>query len=319
MPQGFGGKQPIGVLYNTSMTRPDAALALAELYGFEGKRESRLGSVCVVGGGLETAIFCDIVNGVYRLGPPRNSNSALPVGLAHTDPPPSDSVMVKAAVERKDSNGEPQYPRTIRRWTDTALAEAVLRNSVTFYAESVVILSAPATYLAKTLDLLGTKNLYRERVKRLIIVDTGEPQPDVAAIRLILKEWPTPVFYCGKEVGEALAFPAKAVTDGFAWAPAHPIVDAYRAYRPMPYDAPGYDLAAAYFAVHPDSGFFQLSEEGTVTIGEDGRMRFARGGVGKVRSLRVDPAKREVGLQAIVDATTAKPVPPVQRFNRPPA
>ncbi len=83
MPQGpFGGKQPLGIIYNTSMHRPDAALALAELYGLEGKRESRMGSVCVVGAGLNTAIFCDIVSRFYHLGPPRNGNVELPTGLA---------------------------------------------------------------------------------------------------------------------------------------------------------------------------------------------------------------------------------------------
>jgi hypothetical protein len=57
MPQGpFGAKPPLGIIYNTSMNRPDAALALALLYGFEGKRESRMGSVCITGAGLNTAV-----------------------------------------------------------------------------------------------------------------------------------------------------------------------------------------------------------------------------------------------------------------------
>ena len=58
----FNGKQPLGVVYNTSMSRPDAALALALLYGFTGKREARIGSVCVNGSGLGAAIFCDVVS-----------------------------------------------------------------------------------------------------------------------------------------------------------------------------------------------------------------------------------------------------------------
>src|ERR1017187_8813437 len=316
MPQGpFGGKQPIGVVYNTSMSRPDAALALAGLYGFEGKRESRIGSVCVVGAGLQAAIFCDMVGRVYTPGPVRNGNQSLPVGLAAVDRLPPDPAMVKSAVERKNDQGEPQYVHSIRKLSDTSLAEAVLRNGVIFNAEAVVVLSAPATCLARSLDLLGTKELYKERVKRLVVVDAGVPQQDVPAIRRILAEWPTPVFFCNKEVGEALLFPGARVERDFAWAPAHPVVDAYRAFHRMPYDAPSYDVAAVHYAVHPDSGFFQLSEAGTVVVADDGSMKFTPGG-GKVRSLTVDPAKREQIVEALVEIACAKPVAP--RGFRPP-
>ena len=58
MQSPFEGKQPIGVVYNTSMDRPDAALTLALLYGFQGKRESRMASISINGAGLGAAIFC---------------------------------------------------------------------------------------------------------------------------------------------------------------------------------------------------------------------------------------------------------------------
>ena len=145
---------PIGVVYNTSMARPDAALALAALYLFENKRQARVGAVCVAGAGLNTAIFCDIVARFYS-GPARNSNQALAVGLAAVTPLPPDPPMVKAALERKKPNGEPQYLRSIRQLSDTSQAEAVLRNGIVFNAETVVVLSAPATWLAKALDLRG--------------------------------------------------------------------------------------------------------------------------------------------------------------------
>src|SRR5258707_2084485 len=166
MPQGpFGSKPPLGVIYNTSMNRPDAALALALLYGFEVKRESRMGSVCVTGAGLNTAIYCDMVARFYQLGPARNANQSLPVGLAAVDPLPPDPPMVRPAVEH-----QPEYPHSVKRLSDTSLAEAVIRNGVIFNSDAVVILSAPATYLAKSLDLLGTKELYKERVRRFVIV-----------------------------------------------------------------------------------------------------------------------------------------------------
>jgi len=314
MQNPFGGRQPLGVIYNTSMTRPDAALALAELYGFQGKREARMAAVCVVGAGLKTAIFCETVGKFYTPGQNPNANSVLPVGLAAVDPLPPDPPFVLPALERKTPEGQPQYTNTIRRVADTSLAEAVLRNGVIFNAESVVVLSAPATYLAKSLDLLGTKELYKERVKRLVIVD-GAPQQDVAALRKVLAEWPTPIFFCGREVGEALPFPAASLTKEFAWADAHPVVDAYRAFRPMPYDAPSHDLAAAHYAVHPDSGFFQLSDAGSVMVADNGTLKFVAGG-GKVRALKPDIAQKEKIVQAFVEMASMKPVQPT-RFQRP--
>jgi hypothetical protein len=313
MPQGrFGQKPPMGVIYNTSMTRPDAALALAELYGFEDKRESRMGSVCVVGAGLKTAIFCDMVGRVYMPGPTRNGNQVLAVGLAAVSPLPPDSPMVKAVVERKNDKGEPPYVHSIEKLSDTSLAEAVLLNGVIFNAEAAVLLSAPATYLAKSLDLNNAKETYKERVKRLVIVDAGTPQQDVPALRKVIAEWPTPIFFCPKEVGEALPFPGAALEKAFEWAPSHPVVDAYRAAGSMPYDAPSYDLAAAHYAVHPDSGFFQLSEAGTLTVSDDGKISFKAGG-GQVRSLKVDPAKKEAAILAFIEIAGTKPAPPQQR------
>ncbi|MEO8367811.1 MAG: hypothetical protein ABI806_01245 [Candidatus Solibacter sp.] len=315
MQNPFGGRQPIGVIYNTSMSRPDAALALAELYAFQGKRESRMGAVCVVGAGLKTAIFCDTVARFFTPGQNPNANSALPVGLAAVDPLPPDQPFLLPALERKTPEGQVQFTTSIRRVTDTSMAEAVLRNGVIFNAEAVMVLSAPATYLARSLDLLGTKELYKERVKRLVIVDSGAPQQDVAALRKVLAEWPTPMFFCGHEVGEALPFPGASITKEFAWADAHPVVDAYRAFQAMPYDTPSHDLAAAHYAVHPDSGFFQLSDAGSVMVANDGTLKFVPG-AGKVRALKPDAAQKDKIVQAMVDMASTKPVQPV-RFQRP--
>ncbi len=298
---------PIGVVYNTAMTRPDAALALAAMYVMESKKESHMGSVCVVGAGFNAALFCDIVGKMYTFGA-RNGNQALAVGLAIESGVP-DSPMVKIAVERKNDKGEPMYARTLQRLADTSLPDAVLRNGVIFNTESVVLLSGPATYLAKSLDLNGTKDLYKQRVKRLVIVDSGTPNKDAAALRKVIAEWPTPVFFAPKEVGDALRFPGTTLDKSFAWAPANPVADAYKSYKPMPYDAPLYDVAATHYAIHPDSGFFQLSGAGNIAVADDGAMKFVPGS-GPAKSLAIDPSKKEALLLALIEDATAKPTPP---------
>ena len=188
-----GGKQPIGIVYNTTMNRPDAALALALLYGFQGKKEARVGSVCVNGAGFGAAVYCDVVSHFYALGQ-RNSNSILPTGFAAGGLLPPDPPMVASAVEAKTEKGEPKYIREIRKISDTSVPEAVLRNGVIYNAQASIVLSAPATYVAKMLDLLGTRELCGERVKTLVIVDAGVPQ-DASAMRRVLANFPVDVVY----------------------------------------------------------------------------------------------------------------------------
>jgi hypothetical protein len=306
---GPGAPAPIGIVYNTSMTRPDAALALAALYAFGVRRQARVNAVCVAGAGLDTAIYCDIVNRFYTPGNVRSSNQWPPIGLAAVSPMPADSPMVKPAVARTDPNGEPTFVRSIRRVSDTSQAEAMLRNGVTFSVECAAVLSAQATWLARSLDLAGAKDQYRERVKRLVIVESDELRRDPAALRKLIAEWPSPVFFCGRDVGDALPFPGASVDEAFGWAPAHPVADAYRAFRAMPYDAPSHDLAAMHYTVNPESGFFKVSEPGTLSVSDAGALAFATGG-GSVRRLTVDPTKRADTLASFVEIVSTKPPPP---------
>lgn len=305
------GKPPLGVVYNTTMSRPDSALALALLHGFEGKREARVAGVAVSGSGLASAAFCDVLGRFYAgTAPPSNSNRVLPIGLAAEGALPPDAPMFKAALERRE------YKRIVEKVTDTSEVPALLRNSLTgqVNGNAVMVLSAPATHIARILDLLGTPELIKAKVKMLVIVDAGVPQ-DGAAMRKVLAAWPTPIVLCGREVGVAVPFPASSIEKDFAWSPAHPVVDAYRAYKPMPYDAPSWDMAAVLYAVRPDTGLFQLSDPGTIQMTDDGRMTVAPSAEGKHRSLTVDPAQKDKIVQAYTEIASAKPVP--RFFGRP--
>lgn len=305
---------PTGIVFNTSMTRPDAALALAAIYSFTSRREAQVGSVCVSGAGLDAAIFCDIVRRFY-ITAERNSNQLLPVGLTATEPMPPNPPMVRAALERTNDDQTPYYRREVNRIADTALGEAILRNGVIFNAESTLILSAPATSLARSLDILGTREIYSERVRRLVIVDTPETGQDADALERIVAEWPSPIVFCGSDVGDALPFPGAGLDEAFSWSPIHPVVDAYRAFQAMPYDVAGHDLAAVHFGIHPDSGLFQISGEGSLSVAADGALSFGER-QGNVRRLSVDPESAESVLDTIVAGATAAPTPPASRTGR---
>jgi hypothetical protein len=266
-----------------------------------------MGSVCVTGSGLGAAIFCDIVGRFYTPGPARNANEVLPTGLAADGLKAADPPMVRRAIEW-------QYPHNLKKFSDTSLAEAVIRNGVIFNAEAVMILSAPATYLAKSFDIAGTRDIYKERVKMLVIVDSGAPQ-DARAMRRVLAEFPAPIVYCAKDVGDALPYPGAGVEKDFAWAGGHhPVADAYGAYKTMPYDAPSYDMAAALYAVRPQSELYPLSAPGSLSVDDAGKFRFTVGGAANVRSMTVDPAQTDKIIQTYIEVASARPVPrPVKR------
>lgn len=313
----FGGNQPLGVVYNTTMNRPDAALALALLYGFEGKREARMMGIAISGSGLGSAAFADAVARFYATGLMPNSNRFLPVGLAANGPLPADTPMVKAVLERRNEKGEPAFATGIHRITDTSEVLAMMRNAFTGVQDGngVLILSAPATHLARVLDLPGTRDLMNAKVRRLIVVDSGAKQ-DVVAARKLFAEFPKPIVYCGRELGEALPFPGASIEKDFAWSTAHPVVDAYRAFNAMPYDAPSWDVAAAFYAVHPDSPMWKLSEPGTIQADDNGAVRFTLDPAGKHRSLLVDPAQKEKIIETFVQIASAKPIQRMP-FRRP--
>jgi hypothetical protein len=282
--------QPTGVVYNTSMARPDAALALAALHVSSSRREARVGGVCVTGAGFDAAIFCDIVARFYG-GQARtpSSNNVLPIGFATPSPMPPASPMVEAAVKRTREDGTPQYVRSIQRLADSSAADALLRNAITFSVESVVVLSAPASSLARSVALAGTVAQYKQRVKRVVIVEAGDVEQDPAALQALVAALPVPVVRCGRDVGEALSVPLAQLEGGFGWSPANPVADAIRAAGGSA--IPLHDVAAIHYALHPASGFF------TVT---DGR-------------LTVEPGKREECAAALSALATSKPAPPPAR------
>src|SRR5437016_2090629 len=94
-------KQPLGIVYLTTMSRADSALALALIHGFEGKQEARIGAVAICGSGLGAAAFCDAVGRFYSVtGRLPNTNTLLPVGLAAAGPLAADSPMVTKVLHR---------------------------------------------------------------------------------------------------------------------------------------------------------------------------------------------------------------------------
>src|SRR5205085_7811738 len=107
-----------------------------------------------------------------------------------------------------------------------------------------------------------------------------------------------------------------SIEKDFAWSPAHPVADAYKAYKAMPYDAPTSAMAAVLYAVRPQEAYFKTSDAGTVSVLEGGKLKFTASPQGKHRQLTFDPAQKNRILKAYTEIASAKPVPRVPRFRQ---
>jgi inosine-uridine nucleoside N-ribohydrolase len=323
-------KPPLGVIFDCDLGNSiDDALALALLYGFDGKNEARAVAVSVSKPNLKAAAFCDAIGRFYAgevSGAFNAAGRTLPVGLTTEGKSPEDTPMLTEPLAKRTADGKPVYPNGIETVIDTADPMAVIRNALTSQhpQNCVMVLTGPATNLAKVLNLPGVKDLIVAKAKTLVIAagsyPGGSPEPQIktdleAAIKLFA-EWPGPIVAVGQEIGDKLSYPGVSIEKDFAWSPAHPVADAYRAYKAMPYDAPASAMAAVLYAVRPQEGYFKLSEPGVIAVQPDGRTKFTASASGKHRHLILDEAQQEKIIKTYTEIASAKPVPR-PRFRRP--
>jgi hypothetical protein len=276
-------KPPVGIVFDSAMSRIDDILALAMLHGFDGKDQARIAAVSVSNSNLPAAQFCDAVNRFYAsatTGPAAMFMHFMPIGLADGQPATASPMLSTASGGSSTAN-----------INDTADPATLIRNALTaqYDHNTAVVLSGPANDLAKLLDMYGAKDLIVRKVRLLCVADNGT-QSDAAAEK-VFAEWPTPIVTAGREIGEALVYPGDSIDKDFAYASAHPVAEAYRAYRPMPYDAPSWAMAAMLYAVHSGDGYFKVT------------------GSGNRRELILDPEQKDRIIRTYVETASAKPVP----------
>jgi hypothetical protein len=324
MQRGRGGvKPPIGVAFDGDLgNRIDAVLAVAMLNGLSSKGEARRISLSVSRTSLKAAQLADVIStffagrpaggGTGGIGAAREGMIGMPEGA-----PPDDAPPLAAILSKKTPEGAAQYPSTIGSLVDTAETKLYIRNLLLAQDDgnATIVMAGPATGVARLIDLYRAGPQVVAKVKQLVVAvgafPAGQPDPsvkaDLAAARKLFAEWPTPLVAVGREVGELLPYPGASIDADFTWSPAHPVVDAYRALKATPYDAPASALAALLYAVHPEENYFKLSEPGTITVLDDGRTQFAARPDGKHRYLIVDTTKSTEVTKLYKELVSAKP------------
>jgi hypothetical protein len=308
-----------GVLYDSDMgANIDSALALAVLYGAAAKM--KVVALTVTNPNLESAAYCDVVARFYTTGGKLNSTPAhyhFPVGY------PGEGKSAKSFLT------SPDFGATVKELNDTAEVAIVVRNALTAQkdGEAVIVVAGPVTNLIRSLALPGNSELIAAKTGMLVLAagafagnapDT-RIKADIPGARRLFAEWPSPIVLAGREVGAAVPYPGSSIANDFSWAPVHPIAEAYKAFKPFPYDAPSQAVIAALYATDIKSDLFKLSEPGRIEVLDDGRTRFAPDAKGRHRHILVgaDPEWKASVTKAFTTLASAKPATPQGRGFRP--
>jgi inosine-uridine nucleoside N-ribohydrolase len=327
MPQFFGGQPAQGAFLDTDFSTIDCLLAVSLLYGLQNKNDCRVAVITMSRPNLAVAGFADAVQRFYH-GPAGNFSQLPPIGMRTQGSAGETSPAFTVPFEKKKADGTPVYRNEVKSVIDTGDPVTLIRNYLEAQKDqnAFFVLSGPASNLAAALAFSGLKPLIAAKTKYLVIAGgtfpEGSPEAhikaDIPAARRVLAEWPTPIVAAGVEIGAGLEFPGASIDKQFAEAmPDNPVADAYRAYKPMPYDTPSGAMAAALYAARPKEGYFKLSASGTIKVDDQGRTAFTPGEKGNHQYLIADPAQKDKILSAYVELASAKPE--VRRRFRPPA
>ena len=288
----------------------DDALALAMIHALENRGEAKLLGVTVTKDNRYAAPYVDLVNTFYRRG-------ELPIGMVKNGKTPEDSKMIRVPAERQRADGSFLYPHDLVDGREAPEAVAVLRKILEAEKDgSVTVVQVGfSTNLARLLDSRG-HDLVKRKVRLLSLMGgsfvNGKPEynikTDIPAARKIFAEWPTPIVASGFEIGLAIKYPASSIEKDFRWTEHHPVVDAYRNYKTMPYDRETWDLTSVLYAVRPARNYFSLSPEGEITVDGQGRTHFTEKPGGRRRYLRATPEQGQQALKAMIELASSRPL-----------
>jgi inosine-uridine nucleoside N-ribohydrolase len=303
--------EPVRLVFDTDMGNDvDDALALAMIHSLESRGEARLLAVTVTKDNPYAARFVDVVDTFYGRG-------SIPIGVVKDGKTPEDSAMIRIPCERRKVDGSLIYARR----GAVSDAVAVLRSALQSQPDGSVTIAQVgfSTNLARLLEVDAA--LVKSKVRLLVAMagafPSGNPEynvkTDIPAARKVFAEWPSPIVFSGFEIGQAMLFPAASIEHDFAWTDNHPVVDAYGAYKPMPYDRPTWDLTAVLYGVRPDRQYFSPSEPGTVTVDDRGQTHFTASAEGRHRYLVLAPDQRARTLETMIMLATEPATGPGMR------
>jgi inosine-uridine nucleoside N-ribohydrolase len=291
--QPVAALRSLPVVFDTDIGNDvDDCLALAMLHSFASRGDIRLAAVTITKDNPWAPRLTSAINRFY-------GRANIPIGVVSNGQTKDDGYLKKTI----DAG---HYGYSDR----TEDAVALLRRVLTAETDgSVVIVQVGfSTNLAHLLASPGGRDLIMKKVSRLVLMAGNFPggqaeynvKTDVPAAQKLSREWPTPVFWSGFEVGRSIKYPAASIVRDFGAPGTNPVADAYRLYMKMPYDRETWDLTAALYAVRPDDGYLTSSEAGVVSVDDKGNTAFQPRPGGLHHILSVNDIQRARILEAFL-------------------
>ena len=319
--------EPVRLLLDTDMGNDiDDALALAMIHGLQSRGECALLGVALSKDNAYAPVYVDILNTFYGRGD-------IPIGVVVDGVTPDDGNFVKQVADLTD-DGEPRYART-REPGEYPEAVGMMRRLLAGQPDGSVVpvMIGFSTNMARLLDSppdefseLNGRDLFEKKVSHVVMMaadfsdearanltlETREYNivKDIPSAQAFIANCPRPITFSGVEVGRTLMYPGSETEHLYDWAPHHPVADAYRRYRPMPYDRPTWDLTAALYAIRPDRGYFGLSPRGRITVNDEGLTWFTPDKAGPHRYLTATASQRTRVLATLVALASQPPEAP---------
>lgn len=309
--------EPIRLIFDTDVGNDvDDVMALGMIHALESQGVVRLLAVTITKDHPKAAPFTDLVNTFYGRGD-------VPIGMVRNGATKDEGRFLALADDAA------RFPHDLKSGADAPDAVALLRRTLAAQPDGSVTLVQVgfftnfARLLASAPDAespLAGRALIAKKVARLSLM-AGAFQTidhdnhflefnvvqDVRAAQQLVKDWPTPIWWSGFEIGIHAAYPHQSIERDYEYVPAHPIKEAYYRYQPPPHDRPTWDLTAVLVAAYPDRGYFTLSPPGRVAVADDGFTRFVKDERGRDRVLVMSALQAERVKEALVRLSSAPP------------
>lgn len=304
------------ILFDTDITGDvDDVLALAMCHTLADRGACELLGVTVSKNHPLTASFVDAQNSFY-------GRPDLPVGVTRD-----------ASAQHRESRylklaESSAYPHDLRRNEDARDAVELMHELLAAQPDhSVTIVSVGiASNLANLLESPGGIGLVKAKVKTLSIMAgafafcngsnyhlEANVINGIGYMQTVAERWPeeVPIVWSGYEIGEDLPYPRQSIARDFGYRTPHLVREAYLLHSGPEHDRPCWDQSSVLQAVHPERGFFSLSQPGRVQVLDDGFTRFLPARKGQAsrrdRFLTLTPTQRTRVLEALVQLTVQPP------------
>lgn len=302
---------PVRVILDTDMGNDvDDPLALDMLYKAMDRGQIDLIGILSNKNGLSSARFIDMMNTWYGY-------PAIPVGRV------SDGVKVHDTGNYADKVCDSGiFPRSRQ---DEQYGEAVglyRRLLAASPDSSVVIVSVGfSTNLGRLLESSGDENspldgielVRRKVISCSVMAGSFGPKPraefnvvhDIPNAKRFFALCPVPFAVVSLELGKTVDYPGASIENDFAWAAEHPVVEAYKAYRALPYDRPSWDMMSVLYVLRPE--MFTVSEPGIVCVDDLGYTYFVPTPRGKHVLLSAHAAQQAAIRDCFLETIPSKP------------